>query len=150
MPIHRRSHPRPTFFTEVRGLARARHGRGNRSSVSGPLLPMLTGRVPRFERIVAETMDFLRMANPGRLDLVRVEIGNLPLELQHDDGIDRWHVEQPDRIVLYRVPIDRLAHLHCSDPHHYRVHVERCVVEAVAELLDVDPWDLAQDRIGFE
>lgn len=111
---------------------------------------MLTGRALRFERIVAETMGVLRMAHPDRVGGVRVDIGALPADLQHDDGIDRWHIALPDRIILYRVAIDRLAHLHCSDPRHYRVHVERCVVDAVAELLDVDPWELAQDRLGFE
>lgn len=111
---------------------------------------MLSGRVLRFERIVAETMAYLRAADPERVGVVKVDVATLPSQLQHDDGIDRWHIVEPDRIILYRIAIDRLANLHCSDPHHYRVHVERCVIDAVAELLGVDPWELARDRFGFE
>jgi hypothetical protein len=133
-----------------RGLARGRHGRGIRSSVAGPYLPMLTGRVVRFENHVADAMNYLRAANPERLANVQVDIANVPKTLQHSDGMDRWHVEAPNRIILYRVAIDRLARLHCEDPVHYRMLVERCVLQAVAELLGSDPWDIAPERFGDE
>ena len=48
--------------------------------------------------------------------------------------------------MLYRVPIERLAHLHQDDDVHKRMMVESCVFRAVAELLGKDPWDLAPER----
>ena len=135
------SQPRPT-----RGLARGRHGRGVRSSVAGPYLPMLTGRIPRFEQTVAETMDYLRARAGDRLGDLRIDVAGMPPDVQHPEaGIERWRVEHPNRIILYRVPIDRLAKLHCPDPVHYRMHVERVLLEAIGELLGEDPWDLLPD-----
>lgn len=104
---------------------------------------MLTGRIPRFEQIVAETIDYLRTRSPEEMAGVRVQVAAMPPELQHpQEGIDRWRVVAPKGIVLYRVPIDRLAKLHCSAPVHYRMHVERIVLEAVGELLGRDPRDI--------
>jgi hypothetical protein len=48
--------------------------------------------------------------------------------------------------VLYRLPIERLSHLHVDDESHQRLYIESCVFRAVAELLGRDPWDLAPDR----
>ena len=45
--------------------------------------------------------------------------------------------------MLYRLPIERLSHLHVDDEAHQRMYVESCVFKAVAELLGKDPWDLA-------
>jgi hypothetical protein len=50
------------------------------------------------------------------------------------------------RVILYRVPIERLAHLHRNDEIHRRMVIESCVFRAVAELLGKDPWDLAPER----
>jgi hypothetical protein len=49
-------------------------------------------------------------------------------------------------VVLYRLPIERLQHLHVDDEAHQRMYVESCVFRAVADLLGKDPWDLAPDR----
>lgn len=147
----RRDTRRPSAPRPARGLARGRHGRGVRSSVSGPYLPMLTGRIPRFEQTVAETMDYLRGRAPEQLAGVRVDAAGMPPDVAHPEaGIERWRVEAPHRIILYRVPIDRLAKLHCSDPVHYRMHVERILLEAIGELLGEDPWDLLPDHDDFE
>lgn len=137
------SDPRP-----VRGLSRGRHGRGLRSSVAGPFLPMLTGRELRFEQHVLDAMAYLRSVDPERLAGVRIDVANMPDSAQHDDGIDRWHIVPPNRIVLFRVPIDRLAKLHCSDPVHYRALIERTVLLAVSDLLDIDPWELVSGDFG--
>lgn len=112
---------------------------------------MLTGRIPRFEQTVAETMDYLRGRAPEQLAGVRVDAAGMPPDVAHPEaGIERWRVEAPHRIILYRVPIDRLAKLHCSDPVHYRMHVERILLEAIGELLGEDPWDLLPDHDDFE
>ncbi len=48
--------------------------------------------------------------------------------------------------MLYRLPIERLAHLHRDDEWHRRSFIESCVFRAVAELLGKDPWDIAPER----
>jgi len=62
-------------------------------------------------------------------------------------GVDRWRVYPNERrIVLYRLPIERLSKLHRYDELHRRMMIESCVFRAVAELIGKDPWELAPDR----
>lgn len=96
---------------------------------------------------MAATAEFLRRLWPHELQRTRFEVAGLPLANSGVDGMDRWAVDRrADRIVFYRVPIERLAHLHRDDDEHRRMLVESCVVRAVAELLGKDPWDLAPGR----
>ena len=130
----------------ARGGFRDRHGRGLRSSVTGPHLPVLQTRAEAFENIVAETADYLRDAWPAELASVTFEIAGIPRSVG-GAGLDRWWADTSrNRVVLYRLPIERLAHLHIDDDAHQRMYVEHCVVQAVSELLGKDPWDLAPDR----
>jgi hypothetical protein len=118
-----------------------------RSSVTGPHLPMLRSRIELFEMTVAGMVEYLRGAWPDELSDVHFEVAALPPSLRGADGIDRWSVSHEERrIVLYRLPIERLAHLHRHDEIHLRVLIEGCLLRAVAELLGKDPWDLAPDR----
>ena len=130
-----------------RGLARDRHGRGIRAAVTGPHLPLLRTRADLFELTVASTAEYLRDVWPDELADVRFEIAGLPAELGATPGLNRWRVFPAERrIVLYRLPIQRLARLHRNDEAHRRMLIESCVFRAVAELLGKDPWDLAPDR----
>lgn len=116
-----------------------RHGRGLRSSPTGPWLPQPTGRVPRFHQIVAETIGFLRAMAPEELEHVRVFTAPMPVSDQHHDGMDRWQTRPPHDVILYRVPLERFARLSLSEPHdqvRYREYIERSVIGAVNELLD--------------
>ncbi len=125
---------------------RNRHGRGLRSSVTGPHLPVLRTRTELFESTVAETADYLRGLWAEELDGVAFEIAGIPRQAG-ERGLSRWLVDERERrIVLFRLPIERLSHLHVDDELHQRMYVESCVVRAVAELLGKDPWDLAPDR----
>lgn len=131
--------------------SRSRHGRDLRSSVAGPLLPQLTGRIPRFTQVVHETLSFLRTIAPDEMEGVRVMTAGMPLSDQHGDGIDRWRIDPPHDVVLYRVPIERLAGVSLSgerDQDRYREIVERTVVAAVAELLDGRLDDRLRDEFG--
>jgi len=66
------------------------------------------------------------------------------------DGIPRWTVfSEEKRIVLYRLPIERLSHLHRNDEMHRRMMIESCVFRAAAEYLDRDPWELGPERFRF-
>jgi len=143
MPRNRRTSSEPPATSRWR----SRHGRGARGPVTGPHLPMLHNRIDSFDMTVASTADYLKGIWPRELADVHFEVAATPIGIAGAKGVDRWQVDHARRrIVLYRVPIQRLAKLHRNDDLHRRMYVEGCVFRAVAELLGKDPWDLAPDR----
>lgn len=134
--------------TTRRASRHGRHGREGRSSVVRPPLPPLDTRVDRFDLSVGTAAEFLRSAWPELRD-VRFEVADMPAATD-DDGIPRWTV-LPDegRIILYRLPIERLSHMHRDDELHRRMLVEGAVFRAAAEYLDRDPWDLGPERFRY-
>jgi hypothetical protein len=134
--------------TPVRPSRHGRHGRENRSPVVRPPLPPLDTRAERFDLAVGTASEFLRSAW-DELREVSFEIGIMP-PLVEKGGIPRWRVlREEKRIILYRVPIERLSHLHRDDELHRRMAIEGCVFRAAAEYLDRDPWDLGPERFHF-
>ncbi|NEM91362.1 metallopeptidase family protein [Galbitalea soli] len=126
---------------------RDRHGRGIRSSVTGPNLPLLRTRADLFDLTVASTAEYLKDLWPDELDGVAFEVAVLPSAILSPVGLDRWRVNSAERrVTLYRLPIERLSRLHRYDELHRRMMIESCVFRAVAELLGKDPWDLAPER----
>lgn len=125
-----------------------RHGREDRSPVVRPPLPPLDTRLDRFDMAVGSAAEFLRSAWTELRD-VSFEVGEMP-PASDDDGIPRWQVlTNEKRIILYRLPIERLSHLHRNDDLHRRMLVEGCVFRAAAEYLDRDPWDLGPERFRY-
>ena len=130
-----------------RGRGRDRHGRGIRSSATGPYLPPLRTRIDLFDMTVASTVEYLRGVWPDELADVRFEIASGPGTVVPGVGVERWSVSSDQRrVVFYRLPIQRLTHLHRDDEMHQRMVIESCVFRGIAELLGKDPWDLAPDR----
>lgn len=139
--------PRSSRRVVSRLGSRDRHGRGLRSAVTGPHLPMLRTRLDFFDTCVASAVEYLRVLWPEELAGVQVEVAGLPAGEPGPDGVDRWRIDpRARRVVLYRVPIQRLAILHRNDDWHRRSYIESCVFRAVAELLGKDPWDIAPER----
>ncbi len=125
-----------------------RHGRLDRSPVVRPPLPPLETRAEKFDLAVGTAAEFLRSAWPELRD-VRFEVGSMPAA-SDDEGIPRWSVLTDEkRIILYRLPIERLSHLHHDDDLHRRMMIESCVFRAAAEYLDRDPWDLGPERFRY-
>ena len=144
----RRRTPRSTAAPVARPSRHGRHGREGRSPVVRPPLPPLETRIDKFDLAVGTAAEFLRSAWPELRD-VRFEIGDLP-PAAGGDGIPRWFASTAEkRIVLYRIPIERLSHLHRTDDLHRRMVIEASVFRAAAEYLDRDPWDLGPDRFHF-
>lgn len=144
MPRSRRSAAPPPM---QRGRGRDRHGRGIRSSATGPYLPPLRTRIDLFDMTVASTVEYLRGVWPDELADVHFEIAAGPGTVLPGVGVERWSVNSAQRrIVFYRLPIQRLTHLHRDDELHQRMVIESCVFRGIAELLGKDPWDLAPDR----
>ena len=110
-------------------------------------MPPLHSRIDDFDATVASTAEYLRDIWPDELADVSFEVAGLPQQLRDPRSVDRWRVVADERrVILYRLPIERLSRLHRADEMHRRLMVESCVFRAVAELLGKDPWDLAPDR----
>jgi hypothetical protein len=96
---------------------------------------------------VASTAEYLKELWPDELADVTFEIAAMPTPLASSVEVDRWRVIAGQRrVILFRLPIERLSRLHRYDDLHRRMMVESCVFRAVAELLGKDPWDLAPER----
>lgn len=118
-----------------------------RSAVTGPHLPLLRSRADTFDMAVASTAEYLKDMWPDELASVSFEVAGLPVDLGDSPALDRWRVIAAERrVILYRLPIERLSRLHRHDDLHRRMMIESCVFRAVAELLGKDPWDLAPER----
>jgi hypothetical protein len=129
-----------------RRLARDRHGRGLRSPVTGPHLPLLHTRLDDFELTVATTAAYLRGLWP-ELEGVVFEVAQGPAEAIHGDHIDRWKVLHDERrIIFFRLPIVRFLRLQEGEEREEKLLIESCVFRAIAEFLDKDPWELAPAR----
>ncbi len=113
-----------------------------------PPLPPLESRLDRFDLAVGSAAEFLRGAWSD-LREVRFEIADMPPGTD-EGGIPRWAVSTAEkRIVLFRLPIERLSNLPRNDEASHRMMVESCVFRAAAEYLDRDPWDLGPERFRF-
>ena len=145
----RRRRERPADAASRRPTRHGRHGREGRSPVVRPPLPPLDSRFDRFDLAVGTVAEFLRSAWPELRD-VTFEAGGLPPLADPQDGIPRWQIFPAERrIVLYRVPIERLGHPHRDDEFHRRMMVEGAVFRAAAEYLGRDPWDLGPERFRY-
>lgn len=138
---------RGTRARPVRGRGRDRHGRGLRSAVTGPELPPLRTRLEFFDDCVAEAIEYLRGLWPAELARLHVQVAEAPPAAPEQGGVARWRIDRRTAtVVLFRLPIERLAQLHRDDEWHRRSYIESCVFRAVAELLGRDPWDIAPER----
>ncbi|MET0812945.1 MAG: metallopeptidase family protein [Microbacterium sp.] len=146
MAWRRTSNSTPT--PRQRPARHGRHGRVGRSAVVRPPLPPLDTRIDRFDLAVGTAAEFLRSAWPELRD-VSFEIADMPIAAD-EQGIPRWRVLADEkRIILFRLPIERLSHLHRDDDLHRRMMVEGSVFRAAAEYLDRDPWDLGPERFRY-
>lgn len=128
-----------------RGARHGRHGRIGRSEVVRPPLPPLDGRIDRFDLAVGAAVEFLRDTWP-ELQSVSFEIGDMPW-MTGEDEVPRWHLDRTGgRIVLFRIPIERLLPPGHDDRMHQRLAIESAVFRAAAEYIGRDPWDLGHEH----
>jgi hypothetical protein len=127
--------------------ARARHGRLGRSPVTGPHLPLAHTRRDLFDTTVQASAEYLMNLWPDELAQLSITVVPMPDQPPGPNGVERWRVApEQNLVVLYRIPIERMSHLHREDDWHRRLMVESCVFRAVGELIGKDPWELAPDR----
>lgn len=130
-----------------RARGRARHGRGHRSSITGPELAPVITRAEAFDRIVGDTAHYLVGLWPEELAGVVFQVADMPHDAALPDALPRWRVDRDGRrVTVFRIPVERVTHSPEKDDVDRRIVVETAVFRAVAELIDKDPWDLAPDR----
>lgn len=139
---------KPRLVTPVdRARGRSRHGRGFRSSVTGPELAPIITRAEAFDRIVGDTAHYLMGLWPDELHGVVFQVADMPSDSAVPDAMPRWRVEHDERrVTVFRIPVERVTRAPEKDDTDRRVIVETAVFRAVGELIDKDPWDLAPDR----
>lgn len=127
--------------------SRSRHGRTPRSDVRGIAAPDRGGRNAFFVDVAREVINYLCDVQPERMAGVRVDMGLLPSGELADGQPRLWSaIRAEKRVVVYRIPIERMTKLHRDDPWHRRNNIETVIIDAIADLLDIDPFEFAPNR----
>ena len=105
-----------------------------------------------FDACIASAVEYLRELWPDELAGVRFEVARVPGGEPAPHGVDRWRVSVPDkRIVLYRLPIERLAHLHRDDEWHRRSFIESSMPSRPLPSMSARPITVpATDLPGYQ
>jgi hypothetical protein len=118
---------------------RDRHGRGLRRPIPSKLFHHGFIRSSFFETVVVETCEYLRDSFPNELSALNFSIEDVPI-VTDGQTVKRWSSNREQmRIILYRIPIQRLGSGRLVDP---RMQIEQAVISAAADLIDKDPWEL--------
>jgi hypothetical protein len=127
--------------------SKSKHGRAPRSDARGVAAVDTGGRNGFFMAVAKDVINYLCDVQADLMKGVRVEMGLLPSGELADGQPHLWSIDKPEnRVVLYRVAIERMAKLHRNDEWHRRNHIESVTISAIAELLDIDPYDFAPNR----
>lgn len=63
------------------------------------------------------------------------------------DEVPRWFLDHAQaRIVLFRLPIERMLPPGHDDSAHRKMAIESAVFRAAAEYVGREPWDLGHDH----
>ena len=126
---------------------RRRHGRAPRSDVRGIAAANNGGRSALFVDVARDIINYLCDVQPELMRGVRVDMALLP-QGELADGVPRlWTAQRAERrVIVYRLPIEKGAKLHRNDDWHRRNNIETCIIEAIAEVIDIDPVELAPNR----
>jgi hypothetical protein len=90
-----------------------------------------------FNLVVEQTCSYLRSTFP-ELSELNWRVEEVP-ELTKGDSLARYAIRKATMtIILYRIPIERLAHRGADA----RAQIEQSVLSAAGELIDIDPWEL--------
>lgn len=116
------------------GIDRDRRGRG----IRGSWRVNQTQKGDYFKTIVDASCEFLVNNWPEELEGLEWEISDMPN--QQSKKLSRYRIWPSEKtITFYRLPIERIDLRSTSDR---RTHIEQVVLQAVAELVNKDPWEL--------
>ena len=100
-----------------------------------------------FADIAKDVVNYLCDVQPSLMHDIQVEMTLLPSSERADGVPRRWTALRAERrVILYRLPIERGAKLHRNDDWHRRNNIETVVIEAIADVIDIDPYELAPNR----
>lgn len=125
---------------------RDRHERGIRRPVLSKLFKFGQTRAHSFEQYVETAVDYLKGIWVEELAGLSWKVLDAPSIASYSTEVPRWRVDQLSKtIVIYRIPTERFGTHSRQGVIEERLKVEEQVFEAIAELLDVDPWDLVPE-----
>lgn len=114
-------------------------------------MPVIHGRIETFFDIVAQTAQYLRSLWHRELEDVVFEVQSSPRDVDLKGNVPRWKVDvSAKRIVIYRIPIQRMSRLHVDDAIHRQMAIEECVFRAVAEYLGRPPEELGPEGLRHD
>jgi len=125
---------------------RDRHERGIRRPVLSKLFKFGQTRSHGFEQYVETAVDYLKGIWDEDLAGLSWKVLDAPPVTQHSTEVPRWRVDKDSKtVVIYRIPTERFGAHSRQGVIEERIKVEEQVFEAIAELLDIDPWDLVPE-----
>jgi hypothetical protein len=125
---------------------RDRHERGIRRPILSKLFKFGQTRSHGFEQYVETAVDYLKGIWEEDLAGLSWKVLDAPPVTDYTTEIPRWRVDRDtNTVVIYRIPTERFGTHSRQGVIEERLKVEEQVFEAIAELLDIDPWDLVPD-----
>ena len=125
---------------------RDRHERGIRRPLLSKLFKFGQTRSHGFEQYVETAVDYLKGIWEEDLAGLSWKVLDAPPVTQHSTEVPRWRVDKDSKtVVIYRIPTERFGAHSRQGVIEERIKVEEQVFEAIAELLDIDPWDLVPE-----
>lgn len=129
-----------------RASYRDRHERGIRRPILSKLFKFGQTRSHGFEQYVETAVEYLKGIWEEDLAELSWRVVDAPLITHQTTEIPRWRVDKETQtVVIYRIPTERFGTHSRQGAIEERLKVEEQVFEAIAELLDIDPWDLVPE-----
>ena len=129
-----------------RGGYRDRHERGIRRPILSKLFKFGQTRSHGFEQYVETAIEYLKGIWSEDLEDLTWKVLDAPPIFDYTTEIPRWRVDrETNLVVIYRIPTERFGAHSRQGAIEERLKVEEQVFEAIAELLDIDPWDLVPE-----
>lgn len=129
-----------------RASYRDRHDRGIRRPILSKLFKFGQTRSHSFEQYVETAVEYLKGIWVEELAGVTWKVLDAPALTGNSTEVPRWRVDHESKtLVIYRIPTERFGSHSRQGQVDERLKVEEQVFEAIAELLDVDPWDLVPE-----
>ena len=125
---------------------RDRHGRGIRRPILSKLFKFGQTRSHGFEQYVETAVEYLKGTWEEDLAGLSWKVLDAPSISEYTSEVPRWRVDrETNTVVIYRIPTERFGTHSRQGAIEERLKVEEQVFEAIAELLDIDPWDLVPE-----
>jgi hypothetical protein len=125
---------------------RDRHGRGIRRPILSKLFKFGQTRSHGFEQYVETAVEYLKGIWEEDLAGLSWKVLDAPSISEYTSEVPRWRVDrETNTVVIYRIPTERFGTHSRQGAIEERLKVEEQVFEAIAELLDIDPWDLVPE-----